>query len=70
MNIISEVGAELFSMFMADRRLAIATFVLVAIVAILTPVQPLVGGAVLFCGCLVIVVEAAVREAKRRRAGL
>ena len=68
MSIISEVATELFSMFMADRRLTIATLVLVAIVAVVTPIQPLVGGIILFCGCLAIVVEAAVREAKRRRA--
>jgi hypothetical protein len=69
MSIIQEVAAELFSMFMADRRLTVATLALVAIVAVITPIQPLVGGIILFCGCAAIVVEAAVREAKRRREG-
>ena len=72
MNIISEVAAELFSMFLADRRLATAIVVLVALVAVTVralPLNPLVGGTLLFCGCLAIVVGVAVREAKQRRAG-
>jgi hypothetical protein len=58
-------------MFLADARPTTATLVLVAIVAGLVVslrVEPLVGGCVLLLGCLAILVEAAVREARRRSA--
>lgn len=73
MNILAEVAKELLGMFLADARLTTATLVLVAIVAGLVmalQLEPLIGGAVLLLGCLVIVVEAAVREAWRRDAAL
>lgn len=69
MSIIVEVAKELLGMFLADARLTTATLVLVTIVAglvVALHLEPLVGGSVLLLGCLVILVEAAVREAKRR----
>jgi hypothetical protein len=72
MSIIVEVAKELLGMFLADARLTTATLVvLVAIVAglvVAMRVEPLQGGCVLLLGCLAILVEAAVREARRRSA--
>jgi hypothetical protein len=71
MSIIVEVAKELLSMFLADARLTTATLVLVAIVAglvIALRVEPHLGGCVLLLGCLAILVEATVREARRRSA--
>jgi hypothetical protein len=50
MTIIAEVAKELLGMFIADVRLTAAILVLVAIVAILAvvwPVEPVLGGGVL-----------------------
>jgi hypothetical protein len=71
MNIILDVAKELFGMFLADARLTTATLVLVAIVAVIVAmrIEPLVGGALLLVGCLAILVEAAVRETRRRHMG-
>jgi len=71
MSIIVEVAKELLGMFLADARLTATTLVLVAIVAGLVlalRVEPLLGGGMLLLGCLAILVEAAVREARRRNA--
>lgn len=69
MNIIVDVAKELLGMFLADSRLTTATLVLVAIVASLVfalQIEPLLGGGVLLVGCLAILVEAALRESRRR----
>ncbi|AWC25213.1 hypothetical protein CO731_04707 [Aminobacter sp. MSH1] len=71
MSIIIEVAKELLGMFLADARLTTATLALVAVVAglvIALRVEPLLGGCVLLLGCLAILVEAAVREARSRSA--
>ncbi len=57
-------------MFLADARLTLATLLLVAIVALLSlaaHVAPLLAGAILLIGCFVILIEATVREARRKR---
>jgi hypothetical protein len=69
MNLIADVARELLGMFLADARLTLATLALVALVAALVVAlgaAPLLGGGVLLLGCLAILVEAAVREARRR----
>jgi polyferredoxin len=69
MTIIIDVAKELLGMFLADARLTMATLVLVAIVASLVValhVEPIWCGGVLLLGCLAILVEAAIREARRR----
>ncbi|EFI52885.1 MULTISPECIES: hypothetical protein [Bacteria] len=68
MSILVDVAKELLGMFLADARLATATLLLVAIVAALLAghVEPLLGGAVLLLGCLALLVEATVREARHR----
>jgi len=68
MNTIGEVLKELVGMFLADARLTLATLFLVAVVAALVGVWrvgPLVCGGLLVLGCLVILVEAVSREARR-----
>jgi len=69
MSLIREIVAELFSMFVADGRLALGALIVIAIAAILVsalPTHPLAAGVVLLVGCLAILVAAADREAKRR----
>jgi hypothetical protein len=71
MSLLRDVAKELLGMFLADARLATATLVLVALVAglvVAMRVEPLLGGSVLLLGCLAILVETAVREARRGRA--
>jgi hypothetical protein len=69
MSIIGDVSKELLSMFLADARLTTATLVLVGIVAgfiVVLRIEPLLGGGVLLLGCLAILVEAVLREARGR----
>jgi hypothetical protein len=69
MNILAEVVKELFGMFVADARLALSVLALVIVVALLVGfhvIAPLAGGLVLLAGSLAIVIEAVVREARRR----
>ena len=71
MEIIKEVLLELFSMFVTDLRLTIATLALVAAVAVLVLVlhiNALICGLVLLLGCFAIVMEAAIRETRSRAA--
>ena len=73
MNIVVEVAKELLGMFLADARLTMLILVLVVLVALVAGlmfvlhVEPVVGGCVLVFGCLGILIEATVREARRRR---
>jgi hypothetical protein len=70
MNVVGDVFRELFSMFVADARLTGATCTLVAVVAALIlgfGIPALAGGLLLLAGCVVILIEAAVREAAVRR---
>lgn len=69
MSIIVDVAKELLGMFLADARLTTATLALVALVAglvVALRIEPLLGGGVLLLGCFAILVEAAIREARRR----
>ncbi len=66
MNILRDVAKELLSMFLADFRLTLSIPLLVAIAAISVDwLHPLVGGAILVVGTLLILVEAVAREVKR-----
>ena len=69
MSIVGEIARTLLAMFLADARLTLATLMLVALVAGLVAVQlaPLLCGAFLVVGCAAILLEAAIREARRRR---
>ncbi|MDB5532356.1 MAG: hypothetical protein JWO28_671 [Hyphomicrobiales bacterium] len=71
MSILLDVAKELFAMFLTDLRLAVAVLALVVIVAGLVAavhIDPVLGGGVLLLGCIAILLEAVLREAKRRRA--
>jgi hypothetical protein len=70
MILLREIAGELIGMFLADARLTTAILALVAIVAGLSVapgLNPLIAGGALLVGCHLILVEAAVREARRRR---
>ncbi len=70
MTLLRDIASELFGMFLADARLSAAIAALVLFVAGLTrslAVEPLIAGGALLVGCLAILVEAAFREARRRR---
>jgi hypothetical protein len=69
MTILKDVFAELLSMFITDARLTLTTLALVGLVALLLTsfnLQPIIAGAVLLCGCIVIVFEATFRETQKR----
>jgi len=69
MSLLKEVLAELFGMFMADARLSGAVLLLVGAVALLidvAKVDPLVAGAALLTGCLMIVAAVTAATARRR----
>lgn len=69
MNIIRDVAKELLSMFMADAHLALSLLGLVVFIAFLIKVAgiaPLLAGGGLLAGCLIILVSAVRREAKKR----
>lgn len=68
MSILVEVVKELFGMFVADARLALSVLALVIVVAVLVDylaIAPLAGGLILLVGSLAILIEAAVRQARR-----
>jgi hypothetical protein len=69
MTLLRDIANELTGMFLADARLSGAILTLVLIVAGLLAfgVEPLIGGALLLVGCHAVLIEAVVREARRRR---
>jgi len=70
MTILVDVAKELFSMFVADLRLTLATLALIALVGSLAYLFRLDGalcGAALLAGCILILIEATFREARRRK---
>jgi len=70
MRILAEVLGELFGMFVADFRLTISVLALVAVVGALTfwlNLGAIFCGVALLGGSILILVEAASREARRRK---
>jgi len=70
MNILKDVFAELFKMFVGDVRLTaaiLATVLAAAALIDLTRLPPLAGGVALLVGCLAVLVISVLREARRRR---
>ena len=70
MKILADVVQELFSMFVADLRLTLSTLALIALVAALILWFRLGGavcGVILLAGCVLVLLEATSREAKRRK---
>ena len=70
MTLLRDIANELLGMFLADARLTCAILLLVALVAVLIlyfGMNASIGGAILLIGCLIILVEAVMREARQRR---
>lgn len=70
MKILAEVAQELFSMFVADLRLTLSTLALIALIGALVlwaKLASAVCGVLLLAGCVLVLLEATVREARRRK---
>ena len=67
MTMLNEVVAEMIGMFVGEKRLTIAVLAVVAMAGSLvdlTGLNPLVGGALLLFGCLVLLIESVCRSAR------
>jgi heme A synthase len=70
MNILREVAAELLEMFVGDAWLTMGVLTVVSLTGLLTrydAVPPLIGGAILFLGCIVVLVASVVLYGRRHR---
>jgi hypothetical protein len=70
MNILREVAGELIKMFVGDAWLTVGILTVVALAGLLTgsgAAPPLVGGAILFLGCIVVLVASVVLAGRRHR---
>ena len=70
MNILREVAGELLKMFVGDAWLALGILTVVSLTGSLTAsgaVRPLLGGAILFLGCIVVLVASVVLAGRRHR---
>ena len=68
MSILKDVLAELFGMFVADRRLTAAILGIVAVAAGLIDIaglDPLIAGSVLLAGCIAVTIAAVMSAARR-----
>ena len=69
MTMLKELAGELLGMFVAEKRLAIAVLAIVGVVGSLVDFagfNPLVGGAMLLFGCLILLIESVCRAARAR----
>lgn len=67
MTMLKELAGELAGMFVAEKRLAIAVLAIVAVTGSLVDLaglNPLVGGAMLLLGCLMLLIESVCRAAR------
>jgi len=70
MNILREVVGTLYKMFIGDAWSTAAILVIVSLAAVLKGhqvVPPLVIGAILFLGCIAVLVASVVLAARRHR---
>jgi uncharacterized membrane protein YhaH (DUF805 family) len=70
MNILREVASGLLKMFVGDVWLTIGVLGLVSLTGLLTgsgAVPPLLGGAILFLGCIVVLVASVAVYGRRNR---
>jgi uncharacterized membrane protein YhaH (DUF805 family) len=70
MNILREVGGELLKMFVGDAWLAVGILTVVSLTGLLIEsgaVRPLLGGTILFLGCIVVLVASVVLASRRHR---
>jgi hypothetical protein len=68
MNILRELAGELRKMFVGDAWLAIGILLVVSLAGSLTrsgAVSPLFGGAILFFGCVAVLVASVVLAGRR-----
>jgi len=67
MTMLEEFAAELIGMFVGEKALTIAVLAIVAATGSLVDffgLDPLVGGAVLLFGCLILLVESVCRSSR------
>jgi hypothetical protein len=67
MTMLKELAAELIGMFIGEKRLTISILAIVAAVGSLVDfigLDPLVGGAALLFGCLILLIESVCRSAR------
>ena len=66
MTMLKELAAELIGMFVGETRLTISVLAIVAAVGSVDFIglDPLLGGAVLLFGCLILLVEDVCRSAR------
>ena len=67
MMMLKELGTELISMFVGEKRLTISVLAIVAVAGSLVDfvgLDPLLGGAFLLFGCLILLVESVCRFAR------
>ena len=67
MTMLKEFAAELIGMFVGETRLTISVLAIVAAAGSVVDfigLDPLLGGAVLLCGCLILLVESVCRSAR------
>ncbi len=67
MTMLKEFAAELIGMFVGEKRLTISVLAIVAAAGSLVDfigLDPLVGGAAMLFGCLILLVESVCRSAR------
>ena len=67
MTLLMEFAAELIGMFVGEKRMTISVLAIVAATGSLVDfigLDPLVGGAVLLFGCLILLVESVCRSSR------
>ncbi len=67
MTMLKEFAAELIGMFVGEKRLTISVLAIVAAAGSLVDfigLDPLVGGAAMLFGCLILFVESVCRSAR------
>ena len=67
MTMFKELAAELIGMFVAEKRLTISIPMIVAAVGSLVDfigLDPLLGGAALLFGCLILLIDSVCRSAR------
>jgi len=70
MNFLHDAAGALVKMFVGDAWLSVGVLIIVSLTGLVTEsgvVPPLVGGAILFLGCIVVLVVSVVRADRRLR---
>jgi hypothetical protein len=70
MNILREVAGGLLKMFVGDGWLTLGVLGVVSLTGLLTgsgAVPPLFGGAILFLGCIVVLISSVAAYGRRHR---